>query len=54
MEGGYHGRLLRLDLTSGEWRVERSVETFARQFLGGNGFAADILLHSFRLNTGNG
>ncbi len=43
MRGGYHGQLLRVDLSSRECVVEPLDEGMARQFLGGNGFAARIL-----------
>ncbi len=40
---GYGGRILALDLTSGQSRVEELSESFARAFLGGNGFAIRLL-----------
>lgn len=40
---GYGGRILTLDLTSGQARVEGLGEPFARAFLGGNGFAVRLL-----------
>jgi aldehyde:ferredoxin oxidoreductase len=41
---GYGGRILHVDATSGRNRVEPVSETFARGLLGGNGFAARLLL----------
>jgi aldehyde:ferredoxin oxidoreductase len=41
---GYGGRILHVDATSGRSRVDPVPETFARGLLGGNGFAARLLL----------
>ena len=41
---GYGGRILHVDATSGRSRVDPVSETFARGLLGGNGFAARLLL----------
>lgn len=41
--GGYVGRILRLDLTSGEAEIEEVDEKRAYNYLGGRGYAADIL-----------
>jgi aldehyde:ferredoxin oxidoreductase len=41
---GYGGRILHVDVTSGRSRVDPVSETFARGLLGGNGFAARLLL----------
>ena len=41
---GYGGRILFVDATSGMSRVEPVSEDAARQLLGGNGFAARLLL----------
>src|SRR6266446_6606327 len=41
---GYGGRVLFVDVTTGASRVEPVSETMARGFLGGNGFAARLLL----------
>ncbi len=41
---GYGGRILHIDLTSGRSRVEPVSEAMARSLLGGNGFAARLLL----------
>jgi aldehyde:ferredoxin oxidoreductase len=41
---GYGGRILFMDLTTGQARVEPVSEEMARSLLGGNGFAARILL----------
>ena len=40
---GYHGRILNVNLSSGRVDVETFDETFARQYLGGNGFAIRLL-----------
>src|SRR5690348_15906766 len=41
---GYGGRVLFVDVTTGAGRVEPVSETMARGLLGGNGFAARLLL----------
>ena len=41
---GYGGRILFVDVTSGSSRVEPVSEERARSLLGGNGFAARLLL----------
>jgi len=41
---GYGGRILHIDATSGRSRVDPVSEEFARGLLGGNGFAARLLL----------
>ena len=40
---GYHGRILNVNLSSGQVAIETFDETFARQYLGGNGFAIRLL-----------
>jgi aldehyde:ferredoxin oxidoreductase len=40
---GYMGKILRVDLTSGDIRRDEFAPDFARRFLGGNGFAAKII-----------
>jgi aldehyde:ferredoxin oxidoreductase len=40
---GYHGRILNVNLSSGQVDIETFDETFARQYLGGNGFAIRLL-----------
>jgi aldehyde:ferredoxin oxidoreductase len=40
---GYTGRILHIDLTRQESKVQNFDEAFARKFLGGNGFAVKIL-----------
>ncbi|MFQ5683452.1 MAG: aldehyde ferredoxin oxidoreductase family protein [Candidatus Binatia bacterium] len=40
---GYTGRMLHVDLSSGRVRIETFDETFARDYLGGNGFAIRLL-----------
>src|SRR5512144_2431981 len=41
---GYGGRILFVDVTTGASRIESVPETLARSLLGGNGFAARLLL----------
>src|SRR6266536_4574197 len=41
---GYGGRILHIDVESGRSRVEPVSEAMARSLLGGNGFAARLLL----------
>src|SRR5687767_14271874 len=41
---GYGGRILFMDLTTGQARIEPVSEEMARSLLGGNGFAARSLL----------
>jgi aldehyde:ferredoxin oxidoreductase len=41
---GYHGKILRVDLTSGTHRVEEVPETLYRRYLGGGGLATHYLL----------
>ncbi|MFH1002983.1 MAG: aldehyde ferredoxin oxidoreductase N-terminal domain-containing protein, partial [Chloroflexota bacterium] len=43
MPGGYHGKLLRVDLAGGTVRVEAITPLFCRQYLGGAGFIAYYL-----------
>jgi aldehyde:ferredoxin oxidoreductase len=40
---GYAGRILRIDLTKQKFTVQNFDEALARKYLGGNGFAAQIL-----------
>ena len=40
---GYHGRILNVNLSSGQVAIETFDEMFARQYLGGNGFAIRLL-----------
>jgi len=41
---GYHGKILRVDLTAGEVAVETPGEAFYRRYMGGAGFVAYYLL----------
>src|SRR5215468_9902462 len=41
---GYGGRILHVDVTTGRSRVETVSEVMAKSLLGGNGFAARLLL----------
>ena len=45
---GYGGRILFVDLTHATARIESFDETFARCYLGGNGFAAKLLYDHLR------
>ena len=40
---GYHGRILNVNLSSGQIAIETFDEMFAKQYLGGNGFAIRLL-----------
>lgn len=40
---GYFGKILRIDLSSHETRVVEFDDAYAKKFIGGNGFAADII-----------
>ncbi len=40
---GYFGRILRVDLSTGISSIEELSEDYAQKFIGGNGFAADII-----------
>ena len=40
---GYSGRMLNVDLSSGQATIETFDESFARDYLGGNGFAIRLL-----------
>jgi aldehyde:ferredoxin oxidoreductase len=44
MTGGFHGRILRVDLTTGQIDVETPGEVFYRRYIGGAGFIAYYLL----------
>jgi aldehyde:ferredoxin oxidoreductase len=41
---GYWGKRLRVDLTNGRIREEEISEEYCKKYIGGVGFAADILL----------
>lgn len=43
---GYFGKILRVDLSSGASSLEEFSEEYAHKFIGGNGFAADIIRRS--------
>jgi aldehyde:ferredoxin oxidoreductase len=47
---GYAGQILNVNLTEKEFRIERFDESFAKKFLGGNGFSTKILYD--RMKTG--
>ena len=40
---GHSGKMLRVDLSTGEIEPQTYTEDFARTFLGGNGFAAKLI-----------
>lgn len=44
MSKGYWGKILRVDLTTGKVSEEKISEEYCQKYLGGVGFAADILL----------
>ncbi|UCE45155.1 MAG: aldehyde ferredoxin oxidoreductase family protein [Methanobacteriota archaeon] len=41
----YHGRILRIDLTSGKSSVRTIDERYVRKYLGGQGFAVELVYH---------
>jgi len=45
---GYAGKILWVDLTTGNWREEEIPEGWMRNYIGGNGFAARILYDNLR------
>ncbi len=45
---GHHGRIINVDVTEGTFRIETYDEPFAKNYLGGNGFAAKILFDRLR------
>ncbi len=51
MPSGYNGKLLRVDLTTGEWEVEQPDELFFRRYWGGKGLASYFLLKEQAPNT---
>ncbi len=44
MPHGYHGKILHLDLTRGQFRVEEPPEAFYREYLGGSALALTYIL----------
>lgn len=44
---GYFGKFLHIDLTSQKWHSEEFNVAYAQKFIGGNGFAADIMYKNF-------
>ena len=51
MPSGYHGRVLRVNLTDGRVDVETPDELFYRRYLGGAGFIAYYLLKEVPAGT---
>jgi aldehyde:ferredoxin oxidoreductase len=45
---GYNGQILNVNLTQRDFHVERFDESYARKYLGGNGFAAKVLYDGLR------
>jgi len=45
MMGGYMGKILRVDLTTGTLKVEPILEEIAKKYLGGKGYAVYMLYH---------
>ena len=43
VKGGYHGKILRVDLTDGSIQTEALDDTIAQRFLGGRGYGVKIL-----------
>ena len=48
---GYQGKILHVDLTSRQSRVEEFDDSFARSYLGGNGFAAKTIWETVKPGT---
>jgi len=48
MPRGYMGKVLRVDLTAGKWKVEELPEGLMRNYVGGNGFAARWLFDELK------
>jgi aldehyde:ferredoxin oxidoreductase len=48
MPGGYNGKILRVNLTSGTWTVEEPSEIFYRTYFGGRGFNAYFLMKELK------
>ena len=46
MPYGYHGKILHIDLTLGEFRMEQPSEAFYREYLGGSALALYYILHT--------
>ena len=46
--GGYNGKLLRVDLTTGKIATERLDEAFCRRYVGGTGFIIHYLLEEVK------
>jgi aldehyde:ferredoxin oxidoreductase len=51
MLGGFHGRIIRADLTNGQIRVETADDVFYRRYLGGAGLIAHYLLREVAPGT---
>lgn len=49
--GGYTGKILWIDLTNRSWHVEKIEEKYAKKWLGGSGFAADIISKKVPVNA---
>ncbi len=47
---GWHGKLLKVDLSSGNWRIEELPESFLHNYLGGRGLGVRLLRETFRLD----
>src|SRR4051794_41823872 len=43
MAGGWTGKVLRVDLTAGSWKVESTRADWCRKYIGGRGLAARYL-----------
>ena len=48
MNNGYMGQILRVDLSSGSCTIEAIDENKARKFVGGVGYAAEILFNELK------
>ena len=47
----YHGKILKVDLTTGKWSVKTFDEKYVRSYLGGQGFAVELVYHDMPVGT---
>ncbi len=47
----YHGKTLKVDLTTGKWSVKTFDEEYVRSYLGGQGFAVELVYHGTPAGT---
>ncbi|MBN2467958.1 MAG: aldehyde ferredoxin oxidoreductase family protein [Deltaproteobacteria bacterium] len=51
VRGGYFGQILRVNLSTEEWVVERSSEGFLLQYIGGRGFGAKLVWDNLKAHN---